>query len=168
MKRRDDDLLWIPENDSQGITVSQDVVEEADAVWLRSLAHIQRHCHDTSQAAAIMEKTAFTVSRLMKRKLIRNLRSFSYRVFKRKYLKQLRKESRFVSLESLSERPGGRLYSAYENELEVNFSCADWTKKSRPCFLCVQPATLGKRLVRLLACLLTMPSRNSATNPERE
>lgn len=120
MNRRDDELLWVPENDSQGRTANQEVVEEAHAVWRRALAHIDRHCHDTSEAAAIMEATVFTISRLMERKVIRNLRSFTYLVFRRKVLRHLQKESRYVPLDSLPEDQFmvDCVY-AYENELEV-------------------------------------------------
>src|SRR5215831_2569154 len=120
MKKRDDEPLWIPDRDSYGRLVNKEVEAELQNIWQRALAHIERHSHDTSLAAEMMEKTAFTVSRLMKRKVIRNLRSFGFLVFKRKYLKQLRKESRFVSLDSVGE---GELVvdciAAYENDLEV-------------------------------------------------
>lgn len=89
-------------------------------MWRRALAHIERHCHDTSQATAIMEATVFTISRLMERKMIHHLRSFTYLVFRRKVLKHLQKESRFVPLDSLPEDQFMvDCVSAYENELEV-------------------------------------------------
>jgi DNA-directed RNA polymerase specialized sigma24 family protein len=120
MKQRDDELLWVPENDSQGRTVNKEVLKEAHAVWRRALAHIERRCSDTSQANAIMESTVFTISRLMERKVIRNLRSFTYLVFRRKVLRHLQKESRYVSLDSLPEEQFMvDCVSAYENELEV-------------------------------------------------
>jgi DNA-directed RNA polymerase specialized sigma24 family protein len=106
MKTKDDEPLWIPDRDAHGRPVNEQVEVELQNVW--------------SRAAEIMEKTAFTVSRLMRRKVIRNLRAFSYRVFKRKYLRQLRKDSRFVSLETLSERDlVVDCIAPYENELEV-------------------------------------------------
>ncbi len=120
MKKKDDELLWIPDRDAHGRLVNEKVEAELQNVWKRALAHIESHSHDTSRAAEIMEKTAFTVSRLMRRKVIRNLRSFGLRVFKRKYFKQLRKDGRFVSLESLKERDlVVDCIAAYENELEV-------------------------------------------------
>ena len=111
MKKKDDEPLWIPDRDAHGRLVNEKVEAELQNVWKRALAHIESHSHDTSRAAEIMEKTAFTVSRLMKRKVIRNLRSFGLRVFKRKYLKAA-SEGRSIRFSRKLERarPGGRLY----------------------------------------------------------
>jgi len=120
MTKKTNEPLWIPERDASGRLVNKEVEAELQVIWRRALAHIERHSHDTSRASEIMEKTAFTVSRLMKRKVIRNLRSFGFRVFKRKYLRHLQKESRFVSLEGLDEREFVvDCIEAYESQLEV-------------------------------------------------
>ena len=120
MTKKTDEPLWIPERDANGRLVNKEVEAELQIIWRRALAHIERHSHDTSHAAEIMEKTAFTVSRLMNRKLIRNLRSFGLRVFKRKVLRQLQKENRFVSLDSLDEHDlVVDSMAAFESQLEV-------------------------------------------------
>lgn len=120
MSKKRDEPLWIPERDANGRLVNKEVEAELQNIWKRALVHIERHSHDTSRAAEIMEKTAFTVSRLMSRTAIRNLRTFGFRVFKRKYLRQLRKENRFVSLESLEEHElVVDSMTAFESQLEV-------------------------------------------------
>ena len=120
MSKKNHEPLWIPERDASGRLVNKEVEAELQNIWRRALAHIERHSHDTSLATEIMEKTAFTVSRLMKRKVIRNLRSFGVRVLKRKYLRHLQKENRFVSLESLEERDlVVDCMAALESQLEV-------------------------------------------------
>jgi DNA-directed RNA polymerase specialized sigma24 family protein len=120
MEKKDEGPLWVPNKDPRGRPVNRLVVREAQVIWKRVLAHVDRRTHDTSRAAEIMEATVFTVSRVMERRVIRNLRSFLFKVFLRKFGRSLRKEKRNVSLESLTE---AQLMvdwvPAFEDELEV-------------------------------------------------
>ena len=109
--------LWISEKDRRGNRVRQDVIEAAYRIWNRALHFVRRQEGDVAPAAEIMECSAHCVSRAIRRGRkpthIRDLDSYLYWAFVRKYNRRMIRERRIQYVESLELFVEGRLQPDY-------------------------------------------------------
>jgi DNA-directed RNA polymerase specialized sigma24 family protein len=130
--------FWIPEKDPHGRPVDPEVKGNAQLVWKRALLHVDRRTHDTSRVAEIMECTVFSVSRRTHQQAdpIKNLQAYIFRSFLRHFGRFLRRQNRFVSLDSLADSQlTVDWLTPFEDELEVQMFLDRMELKYRRIFL---------------------------------
>lgn len=117
--------LWISNTDRHGNRVSQPVIDAAGRIWGRVLDHLTRHRQDVTSAAEILEDTCHAVSRAVGRKPktdpIRDLDSYLFWSFIRRYDRQMAKEQRIQYVESVEalEKPDDKWASMLEDEIQL-------------------------------------------------
>ena len=118
--------LWISETDGHGNRVNREVIEAAHRIWKRVLQYVQHEGQDLAPTAEILEATCHCVSRALGRareKPIRNLDSYLYCAFVRRFIRLMVREGKIQyveSVESLADEtldPDHSWVSILENEI---------------------------------------------------
>ena len=90
--------LWISETDERGNRVSREVIESAHRIWNRVLYFLRRENYDLAPAAEILEAVCHSVSRVARRRegrgQIRDLDSYLYWAFVRRYYRRRARDAR--------------------------------------------------------------------------
>ena len=120
--------LWISETDGHGNRVSREVIDAAHRIWSRVLQYVQHEGQDLAPAAEILEETCHCVSRASRRTRrgnpIRNLDSYLYCAFVRRFIRRMVREPKIEYVESVETFAVGRLepdrswVSMLENEIQ--------------------------------------------------
>ena len=121
--------LWISETDERGNRVIREVIEAAYRIWSRVLQHLRRARQDVAPAAEILEATCHSVSRAIRRRPkrdpVRNLDSYLFWAFIRRYYRRMAREGKIQyvesveSLEDASVEPDHSWVSMLENEIHI-------------------------------------------------
>jgi RNA polymerase sigma factor (sigma-70 family) len=97
--------LWISKTDKKGNEVVREVIEAAHQIWNRALQYLRREGMDVAPAAEILEETCHCVSRAIRRHRdpnhIRDLESYLFWAFVRKYNRRRALEERIRYVESV-------------------------------------------------------------------
>lgn len=119
--------LWISETDGHGNRVNREVIEAAHRIWKRVLQYVQHEGQDLAPTAEILEATCHCVSRALGRvreKPIRNLDSYLYCAFVRRFIRLMIREGKIQYVESVESFADERLepdhswVSILENEIQ--------------------------------------------------
>lgn len=120
--------LWISETDKHGKRVNREVIDAAHRIWSRVLQYVQHEGQDLAPTADIFEMTCYCVSRAMRRNRrqnpIRNLDSYLYCAFVRRFIRRRAREPKIQYVESVESFADGRLKPDYswvsmlENEIQ--------------------------------------------------
>ncbi len=121
--------LWISETDERGNRVRREVIEAAHRIWKRVLGYLRREGHDLVPAAEILESACHCVSRAIRRNRernpVRDLDSYLYWAFVRKYHRRMIREGRIQYVESVETFADGNLepdhswVSMLEDEIQL-------------------------------------------------
>jgi RNA polymerase sigma factor (sigma-70 family) len=108
-----DPPLWISETDERGNSVGREVIDAAHRIWERVLHYVRYQRHDVAPVAEILESACHRVARAKrkrrKRNPIRDLDSYLYWAFIRRYTRQMVREARIQYVDSVEAFVDGRL-----------------------------------------------------------
>ena len=104
--------LWISKRDKRGKKVLREVIEAAHRIWDRVLQYLRREDLDVTPAAEILEETCHCVSRAIRRNRkvnhIRDLDSYLFWSFARKYSRRMALEARIRYVDNVQSILDGR------------------------------------------------------------
>lgn len=117
-----DPPVWIWESEGPGTAVESDLLDAARRNWPRAVSYARRYQQDSSVAADILEKVLLATSRVAKARQksgnpIRNLDSYLYVAFVRRFNPHLARQPKIEYVGSLQDLDGLRGIQAQASPL---------------------------------------------------
>lgn len=138
--------LWISETDERGNSVGREVIDAAHRIWDRVLHYVRCHQQDVAPVAEILEAACHCVARARRRKRkrtsIRDLDSYLYWAFVRKYNRRMVHEARIQYVDSIEAFVDGRpqsdsnWVSMLEDEIQLKQVLGYLDPKIRTMLIC--------------------------------
>ena len=139
-----DPPLWINERDERDRRAEPAVIEAAYRIWRRVIFYVRGQRNDVSEAAEILEEAVYSVSRAVRdgreQEPVRNLDSYLYHSFVRRFSRIVSRQQRIqyfesaAALDSLGAKMQEDWAKALENEILLEELVGAMDPKTREMF----------------------------------